>query len=346
VSWWNWSNPLRDGIPADGRPGPIRAYPVLVLIDSAIESRYGAPAGFRHDAFVYTDDRDFVRRSAPYVRTGIDAGEAVLVAVPQTRIALLREELGDAAEQVAFVDMTEVGRNPARIIPLWRDLLDENPGRPVRGLGEPVYVGRSPAEIEEARLHEALLNLVFEHAGPFRLRCPYQAAVVSPRVGIGASHPRAHGSNRPAHHGRTWKALVEQGFREPLSVVPEAAERRGFEVGELTDLRLWVEGRARSYGLAEDRNDDLALALHEVCTNSVRFGGGRGTLSLWREGGSLICDVADSGHITDLLVGRVLPPAHLKGGRGVWLANQLCDLVQIRSTPGGTQIRLHTTLPY
>ena len=29
------------------------------------------------------------------------------------------------------------------------------------------------------------------------------------------------------------------------------------------------------------------------------------------------------------------------GGRGVWLANQLCDLVQIRSGAAGTVVRLH-----
>jgi hypothetical protein len=27
-------------------------------------------------------------------------------------------------------------------------------------------------------------------------------------------------------------------------------------------------------------------------------------------------------------------------GRGLWLANQLCDLVQIRSGAGGTRVRL------
>ena len=41
------------------------------------------------------------------------------------------------------------------------------------------------------------------------------------------------------------------------------------------------------------------------------------------------------------LAGRVLPSIHLPGGRGLRIANQLCDLVQIRSTPEGTTVRLH-----
>ncbi len=31
------------------------------------------------------------------------------------------------------------------------------------------------------------------------------------------------------------------------------------------------------------------------------------------------------------------------GGRGLWLANRLCDLVQVRSGEQGTVVRLHVT---
>ena len=65
---------------------------------------------------------------------------------------------------------------------------------------------------------------------------------------------------------------------------------------------------------------------------------------MWIAEGTLICEVADWGRIDDLLVGRVLPPLDGLGGRGVWLANQLCDLVQLRSGDEFTQVRLHTRL--
>jgi anti-sigma regulatory factor (Ser/Thr protein kinase) len=319
-----------------------------VLIDSATELLHGGPAGFEHRACVYTDDQEFVDRAVPFVRAGVTAGEVVLVAVPQPRIALLREELGPCADQVTFVDMVEVGRNPARIIPLWQSLLDENPNCPVRGLGEPVYPGRSSAEIEEARLHEALLNIAFEHSGPFRLLCPYDASILSPDLSIAESHPVVLPSEPGRHlqdeHGPAWAEVAEKTFRTPLSGVPEGAERRTFGPADLSDLRAWGDAWARSYGLSEDRNDDLALALHEVCNNTIRFGGGHGTISRWQDGSSLICEVADTGRISDLLVGRVLPPVTGEGGRGVWLANQLCDLVQIRSDDGQTQVRLQMEL--
>ncbi len=45
--------------------------------------------------------------------------------------------------------MREVGRNPASIIPVWQQFVDESEGRPVRGIGEPVWAGMGPTEIAD-----------------------------------------------------------------------------------------------------------------------------------------------------------------------------------------------------
>jgi len=299
-----------------------------VLKDSATDPLHGAPAGFQHEAFVYASDEEFVRHAATFVREGLAAGENVVAVLPPGRIAVLREALGPAREQVTFVDMTVAGGNPARLIPLWRDVVDQHRGGPVRGLGEPAFVGRTAAEYDEAVLHEALLGVAFAGAKSFRLHCPYDACVgIDPTV---------------THSGA--EALAEKTFRMPLSDVPDDAERWEFELAGLGQVRRSVSSLASSHGLPEDRTDDLSLALHEICTNSVRFGGGRGNLSVWIADGALICDVTDDGRIDDLLVGRVRPPLEGLGGRGIWLANQLCDLVQLRSGDDFTQVRLHTWL--
>ena len=44
--------------------------------------------------------------------------------------------------------------------------------------------------------------------------------------------------------------------------------------------------------------------------------------------------------VNDFLMGRRLP-APQSGRDPVWYANQVCDLVQVRSGPGGTTVRLH-----
>jgi anti-sigma regulatory factor (Ser/Thr protein kinase) len=84
--------------------------------------------------------------------------------------------------------------------------------------------------------------------------------------------------------------------------------------------------------------------VNELATNSVRHAGGRGNLSIWREAGAILCEVRDSGQIGDPLVGRRRPAFGESSGHGLWLVNQVCDLVQIRSLPSGNAVRLHMTL--
>jgi Histidine kinase-like ATPase domain len=55
----------------------------------------------------------------------------------------------------------------------------------------------------------------------------------------------------------------------------------------------------------------------------------------------LICEVCDRGQVVDPLVGRHRPVDGQLGGRGLWVVNQLCDLVQVRSSPSGTTVRVH-----
>ena len=54
----------------------------------------------------------------------------------------LRDGLGTAADEVRFVDMGELGRNPARIIPAWQKFLD-GAGAGVRSVGSANRSGRS-----------------------------------------------------------------------------------------------------------------------------------------------------------------------------------------------------------
>ena len=103
--------------------------------------------------------------------------------------------------------------------------------------------------------------------------------------------------------------------------------------------------RALEHGLAREPARDFVTAVNEIATNSVRHGGGSGRLRLWSEERTLVCEVADRGTIGDPLVGRRLPDPHREGGFGHWIANQLCDLVQVRSSARGTVVRLHARRP-
>jgi hypothetical protein len=51
--------------------------------------------------------------------------------------------------------------------------------------------------------------------------------------------------------------------------------------------------------------------------------------------------VSDTGQITDPLARHRVPADEELGGKGLWLVNQVCDLVQARTGRTGTVTRLH-----
>ncbi|HZB50137.1 MAG TPA: MEDS domain-containing protein, partial [Mycobacteriales bacterium] len=116
---------------------------------------------YRHEAFLYRGPDEYVAGLVPFVRDGLTAGQPVMAALPGSHLALLRDGLGADADYVELVDMTELGHNPARIIPGWRRFLERScrGEQPVRGVGEPIWAGRRAAELTECQFHEALLNL-------------------------------------------------------------------------------------------------------------------------------------------------------------------------------------------
>jgi anti-sigma regulatory factor (Ser/Thr protein kinase) len=306
--------------------------------------------GFAHDALLYAGDAGFVAGAVPFVLDGIEAGEPVLVAVERSKIELLEDALQGDACRVQFADMREVGGNPARLIPVWQQFVDMHApaGVRVRGIGEPVWAGRSRAEIAECRRHEELLNVAFEPSAPFSLLCPYDTERLDPDVIAGAccSHPAivAGARRRPSTEWCGVDACVTP-FAEPLADPPAGAETLRFGVDDLPAVRAFVEHRALGAGLARSRAEDLVLAVNEVATNSVRHGGGGGMLLAWREPQAVLCEVRDAGRLADPLVGRRRPGAAQHGGYGLWLVNQVCDLVQVRDGSGGAVVRVHMRVP-
>jgi anti-sigma regulatory factor (Ser/Thr protein kinase) len=97
---------------------------------------------------------------------------------------------------------------------------------------------------------------------------------------------------------------------------------------------------ASEAGLDDGRAGDLVLAASEVAANTLRHAGGTGTLRIWATAEEIICQLADPGRIDDPLAGR-RRPASEGNGQGLWVVNQLCDLVELRSGAGGTTVRLH-----
>jgi anti-sigma regulatory factor (Ser/Thr protein kinase) len=307
--------------------------------------------GFSHQALFYSDTDEFLAAAVPFVEGALEREEAVMVAVTRPKTHALRSELGVGAQRVRFADMEQLGRNPARIIPAWRRFVDDHasPGHSVRGIGEPIWRGRGTDELAECRRHEALLNLAFANAPAWELMCPYDTSALDDDTLAAACHSHPYLSE--------CGALCESDAYLPPELAPhpfggELAEPDGqlfeihFDLERLAIVRRLIVAHASAAGLTPTRTSDLVLAVNELASNSVSHGGGHGSLRIWRRGRSLICEVRDRGRIEDPLAGRREPGPEQPRGRGLWIANQICDLVQIRCGEGwGTAVRVHMQLP-
>jgi anti-sigma regulatory factor (Ser/Thr protein kinase) len=300
-------------------------------------------ATLTHDALFYGDRDEYVDLIRQFALEGFDAGEPVLVAVPEPQLDLLRLALGRVNGSVSFVDMREQGRNPGRIIPLVQAFIDEHGGRSARFVAEPFWAGRTGPEIAEAHRHEALVNAAFGDQEVYVV-CAYD---------VGELHPLVIEDAK-----RTHPALVIDGSRlmsrcyvDPL--LAYAAEERPLPEPAADPVRISVDGlagfrrdveRLAPAALGAGRRADLVVAANEAAVNSLVHAGGHVTARLWCDGAGVVVELRDSGVIHDPMVGRRRPDPLRESGRGLWMMNQLCDLVELRSGDDGTVVRLHMAL--
>jgi anti-sigma regulatory factor (Ser/Thr protein kinase) len=216
------------------------------------------------------------------------------------------------------------------------------PGTTVHGIGEPLWADRSPAELAECQLHEALLNAAFAQAD-FRLMCPYDATNLGAEVLEEArrTHPLVYGEGcSSASSLFPGLDAVTVSSRHALPDPPSWAPTCILTAGsDLVSTRRQVAAWAAEAGLSRERIDEIVLAANEMATNTLRYGG-FGTVRSWWEPGVFLLEFNDPGRLGGPMVGRFAPHPDALGGRGFWLANHLCDLVQIRVGEYGSIVRL------
>jgi anti-sigma regulatory factor (Ser/Thr protein kinase) len=295
-----------------------------------------------HHALFYRDQREYLALVTRFVSEGLASQQPAFVAVPGGSGRLLREPLGAENGQLAYADMAETGRNPARIIPELHTFLDRHRGQHCRVVTEPVWPGRSDAELCEAARHEALINVAFAGA-PVSILCPYPAGELAGPVldWVHCTHPAVISEGVPQPSAR-YTGGPPAECDGPLPVPPAGAETLSYTT-DLWPVRRLVASQADRSGLSGDRTANLVLAASEIAANTLRHTDGGGTVHIWQASGELLCQIQDRGWITDPLAGRRRRPA-IESGHGLWLVNQVCDLVEVRTSRTGTTIRLHMTL--
>ena len=210
---------------------------------------------------------------------------------------------------------------------------------PLRGVGEPIWPGRSPAELVECQCHEQLLNPAFADTDGFHLVCPYDVAHLDRDVIEEAerSHPWVGAAESARYRGADGPPPQ---LSAPLPDAPGHPAEHAITWETLGGIRALVAEHARAGRRQRAARRRPRARDHEVATNSIRHGGGEGTLRVWHEDDMVVCEVRDRGRLDQPLAGRARPELEDGGGWGLWLANQLCDLVQIRTLPDGNVVRL------
>jgi anti-sigma regulatory factor (Ser/Thr protein kinase) len=296
-----------------------------------------------HDGLLYRTEADYLTGVLSFLAAGFAAAEPAFVAVPEANLDLLESGIDSSAGTVEFADITRIGRNPARLIPFIHRFVDAHPGQRVRFVGEPIWPGRSAAEICEATRHEAMLNTAFADV-PIDILCPYGVLDLEPAAiaDMWRTHPTVVDHNeRRASPAYSDPHRLYAGEHPLLPEPPADVRAIPVRADDLAAVRAFVRRSAAEYGLGSRRTQDLVLAVHEIATNTILHTAGSGTLRIWFESATVVCEIRDGGHIADALAGRRPPNDTSDHGRGLWMANQLCDLVQLRSSELGTTIRVH-----
>ncbi|MGH3969822.1 MAG: anti-sigma factor RsbA family regulatory protein, partial [Mycobacterium sp.] len=292
---------------------------------------------------LYHSEREYLDSLVRFISEGLDRAQPVLVAVPGNKLAPLSGALGDAVGDVAMLDITEVGRNPGRILAAELAFVDEHRDRPVRMIAEPVWAGRTAAEYHACLQHEALANIAFAGCDVTGL-CPYNASRLDETAlaDVRTTHPLIweHGTQHRSPDYSLESALDQSN--QPLATNPVAVTYTVCEPADLAGARRCGTRYGRLLGMSADRIADLQLITTELASNSLDHGGGICRLAFWHDAGHLVCEARDIGYLSDPLVGR-RPPAD-GGPFGLFVVNAIADLVRTHTSPSGTTIHAYLRL--
>ena len=324
-----------------GASGKDTGWGVRAVVAELAQARVSR---LRHAALLHAGPGEFAAGVARFVETALQAGDPVLVACASPGLVLLRSRLDGHGGLVTWADMRGIGLNPARLVDSIRQFAGQHRGRVIWCVHESAWPARTAEELREVIRHEALVNLALADV-PVNVLCPYDIQLGTGLIaGVERTHPEL------TRGGRRWPSssyaagTVPEECDLPLSTPPAGAETLRYR-DDLPGVRDFTASRARRAGLPPRRVGDLVIAVGELAANTFAHTSGPGTVTLWVTGSELICQVNDSGHVTDPLAGRLKrDPAAAGGGRGLWVVQQVCDLVQIRSSPAGTAVRLHMHL--
>ena len=310
-------------------------------MDDERTSSHGPRPGFVHEALMYRDVAEFDGAMHAFLQEAATAGEPVLVALPGPHLKHAQQALGEAMADARCEDLQEVGRNPSCLLEMIEQWVASHDGR-ARVVSEVVWPGRSHAESVEALRHEALVNHALA-GSEATVMSPFDAAQLDADIlaAVEMTHPTVVEDGR-RRAGTAYTDPLSTTFGElwPLDE-PVGPVSEHPLTGSLLELRRAIASDPALASLSAARRSDLVLAINEATSNAVRHGNATCMTRIWHDGDEVVTEVCTPSAIADVMVGRRRPAADALEGRGLWLINQVCDLVELRSGTSGMTLRMH-----
>lgn len=306
----------------------------------------GTRSHLEHPAFLYGSRDDFLRVMVPYVQMGIDRGDVCFVAARGDYLPSLADEVDGG--RVKLVDTYEWHPHPSTRLRAFSEMIVEEldaGSTSFRLAGEPVWAGNTPEFTKEWQRYESVLNSVLAPY-PVSLICLYDTATLDPSVVDGArkTHPLVQvGEDVDESPDFRSPERFLPRWNHELPDVPTAAVRMT-EVPDAAAGRRFLWDQALASGMEPEGAMDMCVAANEILTNGFVHAE-HPEMAIWRDEARLICQIDNYGEpLDDALAGYRPPELGQVSGRGLWLARQLVDLLQIVPTAEGTSFRLYGKL--
>ncbi len=302
------------------------------------------PAAVRHQALLYHGPEDFTGTVGSFIRTGLAAGERVLIVLPAGRLNWVRREPGLSDRGVRLADAADFYASLGRATRALTDWLRAQAaaGRGARVVAEQDLTGRPPPEILAYLRAEAAANVVYQ-AFSLSLLCPFGAALPGPVLAdVRRTHPElldAGAVTDSSSFGDPGQFIRERSL---VTDPPLSAGSIGFgSPGDLARVRRFLRIRLATAGLDGEAVQIMITAVGEVVTNALVHGRAPRRLWVYPDGEYLVCHVYDSGPgLADPLAAYQIPEPQALHGHGLWLARQVADSVEVASDHTGTHVRV------
>lgn len=306
----------------------------------------GLIPGYLHDALFYESDEELLAAAVPFLRAGLDGSDGAVLACADRNATQLAGAL-QYDPRILLLDRSELYRR----VPVAIETI-------VRTAGDGVSAGadrvRLAGEIdfdrpgwEEWTRFEALSNAVFEPC-PLWSVCLYDTRRARAEV-LEAARRTHQGLITAAGRVRNPQYVSPaEFFREfamdrpdPLEATVPAIELDG--VIDLALLRQRVRELLAGSGARPETVYGFVFAVSEVATNALEHGRPPVTVRVWTGQDRSVCTVADHGDGFGDPLSGYQPPRDDdtgRGGRGLWMARRMCDVVSAARTSDGFTVRI------